>query len=250
MISFEMEDLIGVLQGLTPYFIGMGIALLSAILITVLVGKKPKAKRAFIRKEAWLAALLALCVIVNLICFGPMNALISLATGSGQVTQETTDEATAVAQQIAEEGFVLLENENNLLPLKDTKKLNLFGWASTNPIYGGAGSGGINDLFPIVSLEEGLRNAGFELNTELHDFYIGHAENRAAVSITAQNWNLPEPPAANYTDELMNNAKAFSDTAVIVISRLAGEGHSDIPQNMSAATYDNNSDVYNDVRCS
>ena len=246
MISFEMEDLIGVLQGLTPYFIGMGIALLAAILITVLVGRQAKAKRAFIRKEAWLAALLAICVIVNLICFGPMNALISLATGSGQVTQETTDEATAVAQQIAEEGFVLLENENNLLPLKDTKKLNLFGWASTNPIYGGAGSGGINDLFPIVSLEEGLRNAGFELNTELHDFYIGYAENRAAVSITAQNWNLPEPPAANYTDELMNNAKAFSDTAVIVISRLAGEGHSDIPQDMSAATYDNNSDVYND----
>ena len=107
MISFEMEDLIGVLQGLTPYFIGMGIALLAAILITVLVGRQAKAKRAFIRKEAWLAALLAICVIVNLICFGPMNALISLATGSGQVTQETTDEATAVAQQIAEEGFVL-----------------------------------------------------------------------------------------------------------------------------------------------
>lgn len=246
MISFEMEDLIGVLQGLKPYFIGIAAALAAAVLVTILVGKQEKKKRSFLRKEAWLAALLAVVIIINMICFGPMSALISLVSGSGQVTEATTEKAAAVAQQIAEEGFVLLENENNLLPLQETKKLNLFGWASTNPVYGGSGSGGINDLFPIVSLEQGLTNAGFELNTELHDFYLDYAANRAAVSITAQNWNLPEPPVQLYPDAMIENAKAFSDTAVIVISRLAGEGHSDIPQDMSKAIYDNNADSYND----
>ena len=241
-----MEDLIGVLQGLKPYFIGIAAALAAAVLVTILVGKQEKKKRSFLRKEAWLAALLAVVIIINMICFGPMSALISLVSGSGQVTEATTEKAAAVAQQIAEEGFVLLENENNLLPLQETKKLNLFGWASTNPVYGGSGSGGINDLFPIVSLEQGLTNAGFELNTELHDFYLDYAANRAAVSITAQNWNLPEPPVQLYPDGMIENAKAFSDTAVIVISRLAGEGHSDIPQDMSTAIYDNNSDSYND----
>ena len=246
MISFEMEDLIGVLTGLTPYFIAIGAALVLALIVTIAVGKQKKPLKSLIRKEAWIAALLAIIVTVNMICFGPMSTLISLATGSGSVSEATTKEASDVALKIAEEGFVMLENENSMLPLESGKKLNLFGWASTNPIYGGAGSGGINDLYPIVSLEKGLTDAGFELNTELHDFYLGYAESRAAVSITAQNWNLPEPPVENYTDELIANAKDFSDTAVIVISRLAGEGHSDIPQDMSQAIYDNNSSAYND----
>ncbi len=246
MISFEMEDLIGVLQGLTHYFIAIGAALLLAIIVTIAVRKLQKPLRSLVRKEAWIAAALAIITVINMICFGPMSTLISLATGSGSVTEETTAKATEVARRIAEEGFVMLENENQALPLESGKKLNLFGWASTNPVYGGAGSGGINDLYPIVSLEQGLTDAGFELNTELHDFYLSYAENRAAVSITAQNWNLPEPPAENYTKEMMDNAKSFSDTAVVVISRLAGEGHSDIPQDMSQATYDNNSSQYND----
>ena len=246
MISFEMEDLIGVLQGLKPYFIAIGIILALAIIVTVAVMKLKKPLKKLIRKESWIAAILAIAIVINLICFGPMSTLISLATGSGSVSEATTEEASAVALQIAEEGFVLLENENSMLPLESGKKLNLFGWASTNPIYGGAGSGGINDLYPVVSLQEGLTQAGFELNTELSDFYLNYAESRAAVSITAQNWNLPEPPASTYSSELLDNAKSFSDTAVIVISRLAGEGHSDIPQDMSQAIYDDNTDAYHD----
>ena len=193
MISFEMEDLIGVLQGLKPYFIAIGALLIAAIVITAAVGKKEKKLKSLIRKETWIAVIAGIAIVVNMICFGPMNTLITLATGSGQVTDETTKEASDVALRIAEEGFVLLQNEENLLPLTGTDKLNLFGWASTNPVYGGAGSGGMNALFPVVSLIDGLKNSGFEVNQELIDFYKGYAENRAAVSITAQNWDLPEP---------------------------------------------------------
>ena len=246
MISFEMEDLIGVLQGLKPYFIAIAALLIAAIVITVAVGKKEKKLRSLIRKESWIAAIAGIAIVVNMICFGPMNTLITLATGSGQVTEQTTAEASEAALHIAEEGFVLLQNEENLLHLTGTTKLNLFGWASTNPVYGGAGSGGMNALFPVVSLIDGLKGAGFEVNQDLIDFYKGYAENRAAVSITAQNWDLPEPPAENYTSELIDGAKAYSDTAVIVISRMAGEGHNDIPQDMTQASYVQNSDKYND----
>ena len=95
-----------------------------------------------------------------------MSTLIGLATGNGTVSQESADAASEVAEEIAGEGMVLLKNDG-MLPLTQQKNLNLFGWASINPVYGGAGSGSINDLWPIVSLEEGLQNAGFTLNTEL-----------------------------------------------------------------------------------
>ena len=249
MISFEMEDLIGVLQGLTPYFVDIAIALVAAVVISVAVKKLPQAKKKIIRGETWMAALLAIVIIINLICTGPMSALLNLVGSTPTptvVSEALAAEASANALQIAEEGFVLLENED-ILPLTDTKKLNLFGWASTNPVYGGSGSGGINDLYEKVSLIDGIKDAGYEVNQELIDFYLGYAENRAAVSITSQNWNLPEPPVKNYSDSLIENAKAFSDTAVIVISRLAGEGHNDIPQDMSACEiYTDNSENYHD----
>ena len=249
MISFEMEDLIGVLQGLVPYFIAIGVALVAAIAISIAVKKLPTAKKKFVRGETWMAALLAVIFVINLICTGPMSALLNLvgsAPTPTKVSDELAEEASAVALQIAEEGFVLLENED-ILPLKDTAKLNLFGWSSTNPVYGGAGSGGINDLYAKVSLIESIQNAGFEVNQELIDFYTAFAPDRAAVSITAQNWNLPEPPAENYSQSLIDNAKAFSDTAVIVISRLAGEGHNDIPQDMAnCEIYTDNSEKYAD----
>ena len=249
MISFEMEDLIGVLQGLVPYFIAIAVALVAAIAVTVAVKKLPKARKKFIRGESWLAALLAILIVANLICLGPMSALLSLVGGGATpttISEDLAKEAEAVATQIAEEGFVLLENEG-VLPLQDTKRLNLFGWASTNPVYGGAGSGGLNDLYHKVSLIEGIENAGFEINPALTEFYLGYAENRAAVSITAQNWNLPEPPAANYGAELLLGAKDFSNTALIVISRMAGEGHNDIPQDMAnCEIYTDNSEAYPD----
>ncbi len=250
MITFEMEDLIGVLQGLTPYLIAMGIAIIAAIAVIIAVKKLPKPKKRMIRWEAVIAMLLVIVLCANLICFGPMAALLSLVAGGGEqrttLTDDLTKEAEAAALRIAEEGFVLLDNDG-ILPMKDTKKLNLFGWASTNPVYGGAGSGGINDLYPMVSLIGGLEQSGFEINKELVDFYTAFAPNRAAVSITAQNWNLPEPPAAAYPDALISSAKSYSDTAVIVISRLAGEGHNDIPQDMGGTDiYTNNSESYSD----
>ena len=85
--------------------------------------KKPVKK--LVRKEAWIAFLLAVVVIVNLICFIPMSSMISLAMGNGTITDETSDESTALVQEIAEEGIVLLKNDGTL-PLAADSHLNVF----------------------------------------------------------------------------------------------------------------------------
>ena len=188
---------------------------------------------------------LAVVVCVNMICFGPMATLIGLATGNGTLSDETNEEAAEVAEEIMEDGIVLLKNES-LLPLNETKKLNIFGWESINPAYGGAGSGGINDLYDIVSLNQGLENAGFSINQELVDFYNNYGADNPEMSIQKQSWTLPEPPVDTYSDELIKSAKEYSDVAVVVLSRKAGEGHNDIPMDVRKAAYDNNSDEYDD----
>lgn len=245
MISVEMEDVLAVLQLCKPYIIGIIAALVIGIVIMIACRRMSRDKRFLIRGEAAIAMVLAVVVCVNMICFGPMATLIGLATGNGTLSDETNEEAAEVAEEIMEDGIVLLKNES-LLPLNETKKLNIFGWESINPAYGGAGSGGINDLYDIVSLNQGLENAGFSINQELVDFYNNYGADNPEMSIQKQSWTLPEPPVDTYNDELIKSAKEYSDVAVVVLSRKAGEGHNDIPMDVKKAAYDNNSDEYDD----
>ena len=245
MISVEMEDVLAVLQLCKPYIIGIVAALVIGIVIMIACRRMSKEKRFLVRGEAAIAMLLAVVICVSMICFGPMATLIGLATGSGTISNETNEEAAGVAEEIMEDGIVLLKNES-LLPLNETKKLNIFGWESINPAYGGAGSGGINGLYDIVSLNQGLENAGFSINQELVDFYNNYGADNPEMSIQKQSWTLPEPPVDTYSDELIKSAKEYSDVAVVVLSRKAGEGHNDIPMDVSKAAYDNNSDEYDD----
>ena len=245
MISVEMEDVLAVLQLCKPYIIGIIAALVIGIVIMIACRRMSRDKRFLIRGEAAIAMVLAVVVCVNMICFGPMSTLIGLATGNGTLSDETNEEAAEVAEEIMEDGIVLLKNES-LLPLNETKKLNIFGWESINPAYGGAGSGGINDLYDIVSLNQGLENAGFSINQKLVDFYNNYGADDPEMSIQKQSWTLPEPPVDTYSDELIKSAKEYSDVAVVVLSRKAGEGHNDIPMDVRKAAYDNNSDEYDD----
>ena len=245
MISVEMEDVLAVLQLCKPYIIGIIAALVIGIVFMIACRRMSRDKRFLIRGEAAIAMVLAVVVCVNMICFKPMATLIGLATGNGTLSDATNEEAAGVAEEIMEDGIVLLKNES-LLPLNETKKLNIFGWESINPAYGGAGSGGINDLYDIVSLNQGLENAGFSINQELVNFYNNYGADNPEMSIQKQSWTLPEPPVDTYSDELIKSAKEYSDVAVVVLSRKAGEGHNDIPMDVSKAAYDNNSDKYDD----
>ena len=245
MLSINMEDVKNVLTAIAPYLIVIGVALAIAIFVTIACFKAKKSVKKLIRGEAWIAFLLTAVIAINLICFVPMSSMISLATGNGTISKETSDEATELCTDIAEEGIVLLKNEGNTLPVASGSNLNVFGWASTNPCYGGTGSGSLSDAYETVSLLQGLEDAGFKLNTELSDFYTAYRADRPEVGMFAQDWTLPEPTADSYTDEMMNNAKEFSDTAMVVITRVGGEG-ADLPTDVSQVTYTDNSTEYKD----
>ncbi len=242
MIELNMSDVVSVLNSCKQYLIGFAAVAVLAVIAMIACGKAPAKVRKLVRGNALLAILLGALAAVNLICTGPMSTLLSLATGgSGTIPEEITENTNEHTREIAREGIVLLENDS-LLPLESGSKINVFGWAGTNPIYGGSGAGALNDLYPKTSLLEGLGNAGFEVNSELTDFYTAFGGARAAYG---SDWSLPEPPADTYSQELIDNAKAFSDTAVMVIARWGGEG-SDVPADMTTVSYTNNSENYAD----
>ena len=245
MIAIQWEDVIGVLQTCAPYLIALGVIWVIAIAVMIVCRKSAKSKKKMIHGYSLIAMVLALVVVANMICLGPMSALINLTMGSGRVSQETTDEAIEVADQIAEEGMVLLENDG-ILPISNPSNINLFGWSSVNPTYGGTGSGGLNEIYEKISLIDSMENAGFTVNQDLVDFYNEFSTERAEMSLATQNWTLTEPPVSSYSDELMQSAKEFSDTAVIVLSRIAGEGHNDMPGDVTEVSYDNELNGYKD----
>lgn len=238
MLAINIDDVMKVLETCKPYLIAFAVIFVIAAAVTVACAKMEAAKRKFVRAQSWIAVLLALVVIVNMICFGPMSSMITLATGKQVIQEETSKAATALCEDIAEEGIVLLKNEQGALPLNETKKINVFGWSSTNPIYGGTGSGGLSDAYPTVSLMEGLQNAGFEVNQELVDFYKAHRDTRPTVGMWGQDWTIPEPTPEEYENAgIYESAKNYSDTAVVVIGRSGGEG-ADLPLSLDPSVED------------
>ena len=248
-----MQDLLTKLLG--PVFYGMGVseadfasylgmcmkyvyiilaALAVLIIVLIAAHKIRKGRRAFTRITAIVVFLLVVALIANLICFGPLRSNISSMLNSSKIelSEETIAASKDVVKRIGEEGFVLLKNEG-LLPLpSDTKNLNVFGWASTNPILGGTGSGS-SDGSSAVNILGSLSAAGYNTNADLTKIYTDYRTDRPSVAMYEQDWTLPEPTVEVYTDDVMSRAEAFSDTAVIVISRSGGEG-ADLPVDMNA----------------
>ena len=247
-MGVNLDDVADVVNNCIPQLIFFGVVVAAAIivLIAMAVNKKlAKPTKFMVRAQSGLAVLLAFGIMLNLVAFGPMSTMLDLVTGNGTITEESSDEANALCTEIAEEGIVLLQNDDNELPLASGSNLNVFGWASVGPVYGGTGAGAISADRPTVSLLDGLHNAGINTNTELSDFYTAYCAERPALGYSNHNWTLPEPTAASYTQELIDNAKSFSDTAMVVISRVAGE-FADLPTDMSTVNYTDNSTEYKD----
>ena len=205
---------------------------------------------------AVICVLLALALIVNVACgifysaitpfmTANLNPLLTgqkqVATGQNLTVEQAAEQSRAMAQELVQEGAVLLKDQNNALPLAEDTAVNLFGYGSVDPIYGGSGSGA-SDTSSNIDLVTGLTNAGFTVNQELVDFYKNSGVSRAAQKgFEGSNFTPAEVPAAQYTDTLLQNAKAFSDVAIVTISRVGGEG-GDLPQDMYAAGYSKTDD--------
>ena len=228
-------DLISYLNAMSGQLLWGGIALIVLIVALIAAHWLKKGWRAWARIQAVIAFLVVVVILANSICYGPMHNLLSTFLNASEVSLDaaTMQQSQDMITRIGEEGFVLLRNEEDVLPLKsENTKLNVFGWASTQPYLGGTGSSesGSED---VVDLLGGLHNAGYETNESLTAIYTAYAAERPKADMFGQNLTLPEPTMDYYTDEVMNEAKAFSDTALIVISRGGGENY-DLPTDMNA----------------
>lgn len=210
--------------------------------------------RKLTRSTVWAAAFVAVVVAVVSMMYGGFKTVLDLAAGSGILTDTSKAEVEALGNDISDEGMVLLKNKDGVLPLQKGSAVNVWGWGSTNPVYGGTGSGSISSDNPTTSLLDGLANAGFSTNTELSAFYAGYRADRPNIGMREADWTLPEPTADLYSSALLSGIQQFSDTSIITISRSGGEGY-DLPRDVNAEvaamrmfSYTNNSTEYTDFQ--
>lgn len=173
--------------------------------------------------------------------FGSQRPIYSDEVTSVYPTQKATNKAEAFANaqevnlKLAEEGFVLLKNKNAALPMNKGARISVFSKNSVNLSYGGSGSGGF-DTSNNKNLYESLNDAGFVTNPTLKRFYESSQSGpvRTANSSDLDNGDnqkiaTAETPQNKYTDAVRNSYADYSDAALVVITRIGGEGF-DLPR--------------------
>lgn len=190
-----------------------------------------------------------LLIIAYIYAFVLTNAgawIFSMFKSDSEEMKVSYTSAAATVEDIADEGMVLLQNNDDLLPLPENSKLNVFGMRSTQLVYTGGGSVAA-DSSKAIRLEDALRDVGgFELNDELLYMYYNYYKNGkiSTKEVTAPGNKsesefiegasinvLPEVPTEAFFDTsvtnsgktVMENAQEFSDVAVITISRAGSE---------------------------
>ena len=245
-----MDDVIAVVQSIQGELIAIAAFIVLALAITIGVNAKTvkdQAVRKLTHSTSWVVVGVAAIASVTIMLTGPLSSMITMATADKhELTADTIAKTNDLAVDIEREGITLLKNDDANLPLK-AGRLNVFGWASTNPIYGGTGSGALSDAYDTTSLLDGLHDAGYETNDELTDFYTDYRTDRGVIAVTEADWTLPEPAASTYSDQLIANARDFSSDAMVVIGRVGGEGL-DLPTDMNkdGIVYNDNSADYQD----
>lgn len=200
-----------------------------------------KKKTGFPKGRAILCGVLAILIIAANIAVNYFSGYLDnmytvYEAEGGGVDDVSYEDAVAhgndVSKRILQEGSVLLKNEGDILPLSaDIEKVNLFGWRSGKMVFGGAGSGFVDDA-DAVSLQTALAEKNIEVNTELLDLYTDYSNTANASGVGETDFNITEVPVEQYTEEIIANAKEFSDVAIITVSRMGGEGN-DLPTDMA-----------------
>lgn len=160
---------------------------------------------------------------------------------------ETKEEALAFGEQVNKEiygeGVTMLKNEDNALPLANGAKVSIFGKNSVNMLMGGSGSGA-GGGGSVVTLTQALQTEGFAVNPALTNFYGNNALSGAGRVNAPGNGNVVpgyitgETPLSSYSQDVESSYENYSDAAIVVISRIAGEGF-DLPRTMkyNGSTY-------------
>ena len=132
-----------------------------------------------------------------------------------------------IAEQVEAEGAALLYNKDHTLPLAYGARVSLFSNSSVNPIYGGTGSGNI-DASEAESFKDALEDRGFQVNETLWDFYESgegsHFERQSFGMIAHSSQVVSEVPWEIYTEHVKSSVKQYGDAAIVMLSRVGGEG--------------------------
>ena len=160
--------------------------------------------------------------------------------------EERVERGAELVKQVEAEGASLLTNENNALPLTKGNKVSLFSTSSVNIVYGGTGSANV-DTTKCDNLKTALEKVGMEVNQTLWDFYeTGDASgyNRGQAGAVVQDSaaeqakkedteeaasgfgsaEIVEAPWELYTEDVINSVADYGDAAIVVLSRIGGEG--------------------------
>ena len=198
------------------------------------------------------AVILALVLAIN-VAVGIFHDVIDkfvIGYKMGSDTSASRQAGAELVEQIQYEGTVLVQNENDTLPLTKTanSQVNVFGWAAVDWVYSGSGSGqvrgtldgksGSKNVTKLWDLLNSLEEYGIGYNKDLVNMYKNFQDRRYKASPynaansdgTLHSFNyefsrLYEPVMEEYSEELLNRAKAFSDTAIVVIGRTSGESN-------------------------
>ena len=133
-----------------------------------------------------------------------------------------------VTRNAALEGMVLLKNAKNALPVSNNvKNVAVFGRTSYDFIAGGTGSGDVNHAY-VVSLIEGLNNAGFTVDPALkkaYEAYIPEAQAKMPKSTNQFAAFLPKHliPEMNLSASELQASARNNDVALITIGKTSGE---------------------------
>ena len=150
--------------------------------------------------------------------------------------EDALTDANKLNEKIAEEGITLLKNEDDALPLAKGAKISVFGKNSVDIVYGGSGSSDRSGS-DVADLYTGLTNAGFDVNPTLKSFYESGESGKGRgdspeMGDQVAGFATGETPQNLYTDAVRESYKDYSDAAVVVISRIGGEGY-DLPRTMA-----------------
>ena len=180
--------------------------------------------------EKILSIILTIVIVAlsTISCFASGGMIISTAT---KISAETTEKSIEIAKQIEAEGIVLLENQDDVLPLQN-KKVNVFGVCSCALALAGAAGSGAVRADTAVGFYDALTNAGIQYNPVIYDIYAEYTDAESDGGLLDYvggvleqffSGGKAEMPISNISDTVMNDAVVFSDTAVVVIGRVGTE---------------------------
>lgn len=190
-----------------------------------------KNKLPFILMAVILLIVIVANVLAGIFSFVITNYLLGWNVTFDSNFYKTIEESDALCEEIAGEGMVLLQNDNGTLPLDGAGNINVFGWGATDAGFVMSGSGSGNSVgTQTTTLLQSLKMAGFVVNQQIIDACEQFQNKREGSSLGSSEdifYRIYELPADDYYN-LLDYALEFSDTALIVISRLGGEGR-DLP---------------------